>query len=366
VNPPVRSSAPAFATTALALGALCACGHSHGATATADGGALGESGVEMGAADDASTGNDAGGASGGDAALPSVAGVRLAIWAASPLPAVDFCVAPHGTTAFIGPMLHGLAAQADSGGDDAGVVEGLTYPLVSSYFSVPVGQYDARVVAAGAGDCRVGVFPDAADAFTVGPGGTETIALLDDDAPDAGALGVRITAFGDDGAGGDLSSVSDADVPVQGRPLIRFINASPSEPLVDLGVGLDSNPPSYTTIFLGVAFGQHSTLSETTLTPADTDDQGYLSFASITGKVVPATGTAPAQLTGATFGARRTRTDTMLATATFFGSPGAVITLALVPIASGSTDAGSTGSQILICFDSGGTGGSLSTCSFSP
>lgn len=368
---PVCSSAPAFAATALVTVFIGACSSSRGAAGPGDGGTPHDSGGDTGAVVvDASIGDDAGGGgdTSDDAALPAAAGVRFAVWAASPFPAVDFCVAPHGTTAFVGPMLHRATAAADGGDDDAGAVRGLTFPLVTSYFSFPPGQYDARVVAAGSADCRVGVFPDATDLPTLGAAGTETVALLDQLAPEAGSFGVQITGFADDATAGIQGSVNDAGLPTSGRPLIRFINATSAEPLVDLGFGLDSIPPNYTPIFLGVPFGQHSTLSETTVMPADTDDQGYLSFAPLTGNFVAAVGTTPAMVIGNVFGARRTRTDTMLATATFFGAPGAVISMVLLPSAPGSSDEGSDGGTteaILLCFDNAGSAGALSDCFFS-
>jgi hypothetical protein len=58
-------------------------------------------------------------------------------------PAVDFCLAPHGTASFAGPILAG-----------AGRAAGLSYGTVSRYFAVDAGDYDVRLVAPGAADCK--------------------------------------------------------------------------------------------------------------------------------------------------------------------------------------------------------------------
>src|SRR4051794_33848387 len=57
-------------------------------------------------------------------------------------PAVDICVAQHGTTAFSGPF---LAA--------AGMKTGLTYGQVTNYMEIAPAQYDVRIVAPGAKNC---------------------------------------------------------------------------------------------------------------------------------------------------------------------------------------------------------------------
>jgi hypothetical protein len=51
-------------------------------------------------------------------------------------PAVDFCLARHGTTRFTGPLLAG-----------AGRAAGLSYATVTRYFDVDAARYDVRLVA---------------------------------------------------------------------------------------------------------------------------------------------------------------------------------------------------------------------------
>src|ERR1700677_1906860 len=91
-------------------------------------------------------------------ALP-VASLRIA-HVSPDAPALDVCVAPHGTTAFQGPLIAQLAASLglgvlqDGGNEnDAGHV-GLSFPQVSAYVSLAPGQYDVRLVAAGAPSCE--------------------------------------------------------------------------------------------------------------------------------------------------------------------------------------------------------------------
>ena len=54
-------------------------------------------------------------------------------------PAVDFCLARHGTTQFTGPILA-----------NAGRAAGLSYATVTRYFDVDAARYDVRLVAPGA------------------------------------------------------------------------------------------------------------------------------------------------------------------------------------------------------------------------
>src|SRR5215475_3377922 len=72
---------------------------------------------------------------------PTTARVRVAH--VSPgAPAVDFCLAVHGTTQFTGPILA-----------RAGRAAGLSYATVTRYFDVEAARYDVRLVAPGAASC---------------------------------------------------------------------------------------------------------------------------------------------------------------------------------------------------------------------
>jgi hypothetical protein len=57
-------------------------------------------------------------------------------------PAVDFCLARHGTTQFTGAILAG-----------AGRAAGLSYATVTRYLDVDAARYDVRLVAPGAASC---------------------------------------------------------------------------------------------------------------------------------------------------------------------------------------------------------------------
>jgi hypothetical protein len=168
--------------------------------------------------------------------------LRFANWSPD-APAVDFCVARHGSGAFIGPLVAGLASSEDAGS------AGLTYPLVSAYSGAASGPYDVRVVVAGSGSCGVGIRPDTTTLSPLVAGSSATVALVGDEAPSGGDPGLRVVSFPDDRA--------------STTPLVqvRFINAAPSVGEADLlestATSATAPPPrgSFVTIFEGVAFG---------------------------------------------------------------------------------------------------------------
>src|SRR5262249_53347108 len=57
-------------------------------------------------------------------------------------PAVDFCVAAHGTGTWAGPILNG-----------AGRAAGLLYGNATKYFDLDAERYDVRIVAPGSAEC---------------------------------------------------------------------------------------------------------------------------------------------------------------------------------------------------------------------
>jgi hypothetical protein len=74
---------------------------------------------------------------------PPTTTARLRVAHVSPgAPAVDFCLARHGTTRFTGPILA-----------RAGRAAGLSYATVTRYFDVDAARYDVRLVAPGAASC---------------------------------------------------------------------------------------------------------------------------------------------------------------------------------------------------------------------
>ncbi|MGA7120003.1 MAG: hypothetical protein WBY94_07900, partial [Polyangiaceae bacterium] len=117
------------------------------AVATADAAKASEAGPASSDASAASDASDAGPAI--VAPTSMLAGIRIANWSPG-APAIDFCIAPHGTTAFQGPILANTApALVDAGTCPPGPV-GLAFTEVSSYSLVQPQQYDVRLVVAGA------------------------------------------------------------------------------------------------------------------------------------------------------------------------------------------------------------------------
>jgi hypothetical protein len=168
--------------------------------------------------------------------------LRLANWSPD-APAVDFCVAPHGSGTFVGPLVAALASSEDGGSS------GLTYPQVSAYSVVASGPFDVRVVVSGSESCGVGIGPDTTNLSPLAVGSSATVALIGDEAPSGGEPGLRVVSFSDDRA--------------STTPLlqVRFINAAPSVGEADLlestATSTTSPPPraSFVTLFEGVAFG---------------------------------------------------------------------------------------------------------------
>lgn len=171
----------------------------------------------------------------GDASSPSdssppaaTANVRVAHLSPD-APAVDFCLALHGSSTFQGPVLKG-----------AGVAAGLSFASVTKYLAVPAAQYDVRLVAPGATDCTKSLagLPDFTNLPALSSGASATIAAEGEVA--SGGVPFGLKAYVDDG------SVSS------GKAKLRFVHASPATPAVDVGVG---GGVLFTPVFSNVAFG---------------------------------------------------------------------------------------------------------------
>jgi hypothetical protein len=257
-------------------------------------------------------------------AAPTMALFRLANWSPDS-PAVDVCIATHGTKAFQGPLVAALAVASQSDAGD----EGIAFPLVSAYTLVAPGQYDARVVVAGATSCAVGIRPDTTTLPTLGAGGAETVALIGEVAPDGADYKLHVLGFLD-------------DVSITGTAAIRVINAAPAMPEVDVGTG-SLSAKSFLAIFRGVAIGQASAPSEGWI-PFLVDANGYNANQPISG----ATLSAHASM-GATI-------DAVVSTMAFSAPNGSVTTL----VVAGGTS--STSPALISCADNAGTDGVLSDC----
>jgi hypothetical protein len=330
-----------------ALAALAGCGESGTVVGTDDAG-IAEAGAEAGAdacgawCEDAGAGGlgDASAEAGpGDGAPPPawLAGVRLANWSPD-APAVDLCLAPHGTGAFQGPLVGAqLAALSDAGLADGGAT-GVGFPQASAYAYLTPGHYDARLVAAGSPDCSVGVLtPDDASLAPLAAGSMTTIAAVGEVGGGSGAPGVALTSFAD-----------DFDGRLEGGPPIvplRFVAAAPGVAQATVGTGKLADL-SFQQWFVGVPFGQAGTAKEAEATesgPAPSsvvDGNGYLLLAQLWGQTV-------------SVHAFKTRSDLAIA-AGLNAVPGTVVTIVLV---------GDATLQLVECFDSAATGGLLSACS---
>jgi hypothetical protein len=312
--------APANADAVTAGDALDAQGASEGGPASADAGQVA----------DVST---------ADGTLSTNALVRVANWSPD-APAVDFCIAPHGTRAFVGPVVGAIGASVDAG------TAGLTFPsagtpvqAVSSYFSVAPGLYDLRVVVAMGGSCTVPIIPDVTNLPPLTARHFATIALVGDVQPTGGDPGLQLASFSDDGVSSQLV-------------FLRFINASPSMAAADMGTGAIGVMGGFTPLFGGVPFGTAGTAPQTrgSLPEASwptVDDNGYRELFS---------------LSDATLSAHDPRLGTdAVVTSGVSIAPGSAITIVLV----GGTSAGAP-PQLLECVDNARTVGPLSSCMLLP
>ena len=175
----------------------------------------------------------------------TLAGIRIANWSPG-APAIDFCIAPHGTTAFQGPILANTApALVDAGTCPPGPV-GLAFTEVSSYSLVPPQQYDVRLVVAGATSCFPGII-DGTALPKLGSSTFETVAFIGETAAMGSAPGQKVTGFLDDWT------------PAPAGVAMRFIHAAPSLAALDLGTGTGS---SFQTLFASVSFASTDTAAK--------------------------------------------------------------------------------------------------------
>ncbi len=266
-----------------------------------------------------------------DAPPTTVALLRIANWSPD-APAIDACIAPHGTTVFQGPLVRALASSSQV---DAGAA-GVSFPFVSAYAQVSPGQYDMRVVVAGAADCSVGVGPDRTSLPALALGGAATFALLGEVAPVGGDPHLSVVGFLD-----DISSKSGV--------ALRFINASPALTPLDFGTGSDV----FVTLFRGVAFGKAGAMLQAAGDAAApvVDANGYETVSKLMNATLSArasSATADAMAGGAT-------------TTGLSAASGSVLTIAIV----GGTSAGAQ-AQFVECVDNAGSAGVLSNCSVLP
>jgi hypothetical protein len=307
-----------------------------------------------------------------------VASVRIA-HVSPDAPALDVCVALHGTTAFQGPLIAQLAASlavgvsVDGGNEnDAGPL-GLAFSQVSAYVSLAPGQYDVRLVAAGAQTCAslvavdgqiesVGAGDDAGEAGVAVEAGTGVEGGMGVDGgatpfapPDSVNLPALhantfttllivgdLTPAGDDAPLG-VSLLPDDDELAGGAASLRAINAVPSLPALDFGLGSGA---AWMPMLTDVAFDKASSMTGPGQDVVDAN--GYVPIPTFAGQAMSAcVPSSDAGVDVATAGA----VDVEL---------GAIATVMAI---GGKTGDSARPPELLICIDNEPSGGLLSDCS---
>ncbi len=248
---------------------------------------------------------------------PSRAHVRVAHLSPD-LRAVDFCLAPTGTTAFSAPVLASL-----------GVQDGLTYAAVTTYVDLPVGKYDVRVIIANATGCSIPAIPDTIG-VSVDNDQTATIAALGDSDPSG--LAAHDPPL-------HLALFTDSTTVPSGSAQLRFIHASPGTPAVDVGLGSGAQ---FTKVFADVSFGDIATNT-------GIDALGYVQTAA------PLTSTVAARLAN-------TSGDALVLPGVTLPGQGIITAFAI----GNKTGASSPPLQVLLCGDNAPPTGLLSSCTLAP
>ena len=246
---------------------------------------------------------------------------------------MDLCLAPHGTKAFEGPLLGSRAAQLD----DAGLVDAgapaVPFPDVTAYFLVAVGQYDARLVVAGAPDCNSSsIGADATGLPPLATGAAMTVALMGDP---GGTPGLGLVGFL------DATNASGSNV------TIRFINAAPGIASADFGQFFQN--VSFIPTFTSVAYGEAGTVDGLTpdaVAPVSETYAQWQPASQATFAATPASGTSNA----------------MILTGEVTLAGGAVITMVLVPPPPGTVTTSGLPGALLECVDNAGVVGLLGNC----
>jgi hypothetical protein len=161
---------------------------------------------------------------------------------------LDACVAPTGTTNWIGglPLLeqHGLPG-------------GVAYGAMSSYIVLQSGHFDIRVVAGSSNSCATPLIADTHDVF-LAPASVQTIVTTGLSLPGA-ATPLRLSGYFDD------TSVAN------NQAAFRYIQASPTASPVTVALGAG---PTATTLFTDVSYPNFGT-------GTNVDKNGYLAIAPL-------------------------------------------------------------------------------------
>src|SRR5262249_54440596 len=143
------------------------------------------------------------------------------------LPEADICLAPHGTANYSQRLLGSV-----------GYTRGVKYREMTAYNPTVSGDYDARVVAAGAPNCSTALLglPDQTNLPSMLAGNTYTIAMMGRVA--AGAA----QPF-------QMHIYQDETTPVSGKVNLRFIHAAVGVPAIDVALGMSG---AFVTVFTNV------------------------------------------------------------------------------------------------------------------
>jgi len=260
-------------------------------------------------------------ACGGDDETPANGYLRVAHLSPD-APAVDFCIAPDGTTAFTGPVMKSLGATA-----------GLAYTQVSAYATVAAGAYDVRIVAPNAANCTTSLagLPDITNLPAVPAGGYVTAAAI-------GLLGSTATPF-------QLKAYVDEHTPPAGKVKLRFVHDSPGTPAVDVGVGQGS---AFAPIFPNVSYPNFAAASATI------DANGFATLDPITASVTNPVDIV-ARVTGTTADALVIPVTTNVAAGT-----------AASAFAVGLLTSTATPLEVVLCLDNAPASGAYATCIVAP
>jgi hypothetical protein len=237
-------------------------------------------------------------------------------------PAVDFCLAPDGTTAFTGPVMKGL-----------GVTAGLAYTEVTAYVPVTAGAYDVRIVAPNAANCSTSLagLADITSLPAVPADGYVTAAAI-------GLIGDATTPF-------QLKAYIDERSAPSGKVKLRFVHDSPGTPPVDVGVGQGA---AFAAIFPNVSYPNIAAAGGLI------DTNGYATLDPIA-----ASPTAPVDIVARVTG---TTTDALVIPVTAPVPAGTVATAFAV----GLLTAPATPLQVVLCGDNAPAAGAFSACIVAP
>jgi hypothetical protein len=287
---------------------------------------------------------------GGDAAADDDASptqTYLRIAHVSPdMPPIDVCVALHGTGSYQGPLIGQLAAtnagdageDAEGGGADGDAgLPGVSYAQVSAYLPLDPGDYDVRIVAAGASSCDASTdggaaVPDSTNLPALTLAGYATLLVAGELSPFGTEPGINVGVLPDDAV---LSG---------GAASLRAINAIPSQPSLDFGMG------SSTTQWLAFVTDVHFAAASAQVNPDDgaVDPNGYVGIAPLSDQAMSARSSSS-----------DAATDVAAASS---------VTIPLGSIATVIAIGGKTGDSthppaLLLCTDNQPSGGTLADCS---